>query len=77
MRAAVLVYAFERLGARVAQTGWIVGNEQSCAVSRKLGYRVVGSHEVAPRGVLVEHVDAELRADEFVSPVPVEIVGAQ
>jgi RimJ/RimL family protein N-acetyltransferase len=77
MRAAVLSYGFAHLGATVATSGWLAGNEQSRGVSRKLGYRVVGSHEVRPRGEPVEHVDVELRAVDFVSPVPVQIVGAQ
>jgi RimJ/RimL family protein N-acetyltransferase/predicted GNAT family acetyltransferase len=77
MRAAVLTYAFERLGAAVARSGAIGGNEQSLGVSRKLGYEVVGSHFVSPRGEPVEHTDVELRRERFVSPVPVEVVGAR
>jgi RimJ/RimL family protein N-acetyltransferase/ribosomal protein S18 acetylase RimI-like enzyme len=75
MRAAVLVLAFERLGAHVAQSGAIAGNPQSLGVSRKLGYEIVGSHEVSPRGVPVEHADLELRRERFRSPVAVEITG--
>ena len=45
------------------------------AVSRKLGYRIVGSHTVSPRGEPVDHDDLELRAEEFHSPVPVEVEG--
>jgi RimJ/RimL family protein N-acetyltransferase len=77
MRAAVLTYAFERLGATVARSGAVSGNEQSLGVSRKLGYEVVGSHVVAPRGEPVEHTDVELRRERFVSPVPVEVAGAR
>ena len=40
----------------------------------RLGYEVVGSHLVSPRGVPVEHTDLELRRESFRSPVPVEIV---
>jgi hypothetical protein len=58
-----------------ARSGAIVGNDASLAVSRKLGYRVVDSHMVSPRGDPVEHHDLELRRDEFRSPVPVEIEG--
>ena len=75
MRAAVLTYAFERLGAEVARSGAIDGNPQSLGVSRKLGYEVIGSHTVAPRGEALEHTDVELRRERFRSPVPVEIVG--
>jgi RimJ/RimL family protein N-acetyltransferase len=75
MRAAVLTYAFEELGAGVARSGAIAGNPQSLGVSRKLGYEVVGSHTVSPRGEPLEHTDVELRRDRFRSPVPVEILG--
>ena len=75
MRAAVLTLAFEGLGAVVARSGAIRGSDASLAVSRKLGYRIVGSHTVAPRGEPVEHDDLELLAHEFVSPVPVKIEG--
>ena len=75
MRAAVLTYAFERLGVDVARSGWLEGNAQSEGVSRKFGYRVVGSHTLAPRGTPVEHTDVELRREDFRSPVPVEVVG--
>ncbi|HVW89441.1 MAG TPA: GNAT family N-acetyltransferase [Gaiellaceae bacterium] len=51
MRAAVLTYAFERLGATVARSSAIDGSEQS--------------------------PDVELRRERFVSPVPVEVVGAR
>ena len=75
MRAGVLQLAFEGLGARRATSGAIQGNPQSLGVSRKLGYTETGSHLVSPRGEPVEHLDLELRADAFSSPVPVEISG--
>jgi RimJ/RimL family protein N-acetyltransferase/N-acetylglutamate synthase-like GNAT family acetyltransferase len=75
MRAAVLTYAFDHLGATVARSGALAGNEQSLGVSRKLGYRIVGSRTFAPRGEPVEHTDVELRREDFRSPVPVEVVG--
>jgi RimJ/RimL family protein N-acetyltransferase/ribosomal protein S18 acetylase RimI-like enzyme len=74
MRAAALYLAFEGLGASLATSGFIAGNPQSQAVSRKLGYEVVGSHLVSPRGEPVEHTDLELRSEHFRSPVPVELV---
>jgi RimJ/RimL family protein N-acetyltransferase/ribosomal protein S18 acetylase RimI-like enzyme len=77
MRAGVLQFAFEGLGARSATSGAIQGNPQSLAVSRKLGYAVRGSHLVSPRGDPVEHLDLELQADDFASPVSVEITGLQ
>lgn len=77
MRAAVLELAFRGLGARVARSGAIAGNPQSLGVSRKLGYAVVGSHTVSPRGEPLEHTDVELRREDFHSPVPVELVGLE
>jgi hypothetical protein len=63
--------------ATVARSGAIQGNRQSLGVSRKLGYEVVGSHVVSPRGEPVEHTDVELRRDQFRSPVPVEVDGVR
>jgi RimJ/RimL family protein N-acetyltransferase len=77
MRSAVLELAFSGLGADVARSGAIAGNPQSLGVSRKLGYQVVGSHTVSPRGVAVEHTDVELRRDTFRPPVEVEIVALE
>lgn len=74
MRAAALHLAFEGLAAAVATSGAIAGNPQSLNVSHKLGYEVVGTHLVSPRGVPVERTDLELRAERFRSPVPVELV---
>ena len=77
MRAAVLTYAFETRGATVARSGAIQGNAQSLGVSRKLGYEVVGSHVVTPRGKPLEHTDVELRRERFHSPVPVSVDGVR
>jgi RimJ/RimL family protein N-acetyltransferase len=77
MRAAVLELAFRGLGAEVAVSGAVDGNHASRRVSEKLGYRVVGRSEVAPRGSPVGHTDLELRSDEWQSPVPVEIEGLE
>jgi RimJ/RimL family protein N-acetyltransferase len=74
MRAAALYLAFGGLGAALATSGAIDGNPQSLGVSRKLGYEVVGSRLVSPRGVPVEHTDLELRSEDFRSPMPVELV---
>lgn len=74
MRAAVLTYAFTCLQATAVRSSAMVDNARSLGVSRKLGYRLVGSDVVAPRGEPVEHLELELTADRFVSPVPVEIV---
>jgi RimJ/RimL family protein N-acetyltransferase len=77
MRAAVLQFAFAGLGADLARSGAIAGNPQSLGVSRKLGYEVVGSHTVSPRGAALEHTDVELRRESFRSPVAVEIVALE
>jgi RimJ/RimL family protein N-acetyltransferase len=74
MRAAVLQLAFGGLNAAVAVSGAVAGNPQSLGVSRKLGYEVVGSHTVSPRGAPLEHTDIELRQENFRPPVPVELV---
>jgi RimJ/RimL family protein N-acetyltransferase len=76
MRTAVLTYAFDHLGASLARSGAIAGNPQSLGVSRKLGYDVVGSHTVSPRGEPVEHVDLELTPARFRPAVPVAMDGA-
>lgn len=77
MRAAILSLAFDGLGAQVARSGALDGNEQSLGVSRKLGYVETGVHYVSPRGTPVPHVDLELRREDFRSPVPVEIEGLE
>lgn len=75
MRAGILELAFRGLGAKVAVSGYVTGNEASRGVSRKLGYSVVGLETVTPRGQPLEQVMLELRREDFASPVPVEIVG--
>lgn len=77
MRAAVLTYAFDIREATVARSGAIQGNPQSLGVSRKLGYEVVGTHVVSPRGEPLEHTDVELRRDRFRSPVAVTVDGVR
>jgi RimJ/RimL family protein N-acetyltransferase len=77
MRAAVLALAFEELGAERATSGAIQRNPQSLGVSRRLGYVETGSHIVSPRGEPVEHLDLELTADRFRSPVLVEVTGLE
>lgn len=51
MRAAVLAFAFDGLGARAATSGAFLDNAASNAVSRSLGYIEDGRRELAPRGV--------------------------
>jgi RimJ/RimL family protein N-acetyltransferase len=78
MRAAVLELAFDRIGARVAQSGWLEGGAaQSAGVSARLGYREVGTHLERPRGEPVAHHDLVLEAADWSCPVAVEITGAE
>jgi RimJ/RimL family protein N-acetyltransferase len=50
MRAAVLQFAFDHLGARAARSGAFVDNAASHGVSRKLGYVADGTEVFARRG---------------------------
>lgn len=68
MRAAVLLLAFDHLGARTARTGAFTDNPTSLAVSRKLGYREDGSATYAPRGQRATEIRLLLRREEFVRP---------
>jgi RimJ/RimL family protein N-acetyltransferase len=51
MRAAVLMFAFDHLGARAARSEAFVDNPKSNAVSRKLGYQPDGTVTLTRRGV--------------------------
>jgi RimJ/RimL family protein N-acetyltransferase len=73
MRAAVLELAFRGLGASVARSGYLDGNDASRRVSEKLGYRIVGRSEFAPRGTPVGHADLEIRREEWRPPFAVAI----
>jgi RimJ/RimL family protein N-acetyltransferase len=54
MRSAVLSFAFDGLGARVATSSAFLDNVASNAVSRSLGYAEDGRGSLAPRGVARE-----------------------
>lgn len=54
MRSAVLSFAFDGLGARVATSSAFLDNAASTAVSRSLGYQDDGRGSLAPRGVARE-----------------------
>jgi RimJ/RimL family protein N-acetyltransferase len=54
MRAAVLAFAFDGIGARFADTGAFLDNPASNAVSRSLGYEENGRGSLAPNGVARE-----------------------
>jgi RimJ/RimL family protein N-acetyltransferase len=76
MRAALLELAFRMLGAEAAVSGSVFGNESSKRVSEKLGYAIVGTSTIAPRGEPVEKYDFRLERRDWQPPFPVEIVGA-
>ena len=69
MRAAILLFSFDWLGAEFANSGAALGNEASLGVSRRLGYRENGMtrHETRP-GVVIDHVELRLAAAEFIRP---------
>ncbi|HEX7082583.1 MAG TPA: GNAT family N-acetyltransferase [Gaiellaceae bacterium] len=77
MRTAALALAFDGLGARLARSGALLGNEKSLAVSRKLGYREVGVSEVRPRGKPVPHHDLEILPGEVRPVCEVRIEGLE
>jgi RimJ/RimL family protein N-acetyltransferase len=79
MRAAVLAFAFEGLGATTAASCALDGNEASRRVSEKLGYRPNGEALVAPRGQPVVQHRYLLRHEDWRRdsvPVRVEHLGA-
>jgi RimJ/RimL family protein N-acetyltransferase len=76
-RAAALELVFRGLGAHAAMSGALFPNVASQRVSEKLGYRVTGISELAPRGEPVQHYDYRIERGEWRSPVPVEIVGLE
>jgi RimJ/RimL family protein N-acetyltransferase len=65
MRAAVLAFAFDRMGALTARSAAFLDNPASLAVSRRLGYREDGSDTLVRRGVAAEQVRLRLERDDF------------
>ncbi|SEP63447.1 Protein N-acetyltransferase, RimJ/RimL family [Lentzea xinjiangensis] len=68
MRIAVLQFAFDHLGARIARSAAWLGNRASNRVSEKLGYVHDGTIGAAPRGERLEHVRLRLDEANFVRP---------
>jgi RimJ/RimL family protein N-acetyltransferase len=68
MRAAVLMFAFDHLGATRARSAAFVDNPSSLRVSEKLGYRPDGTETVARRGVATDDVRLLLTPDAFRRP---------
>jgi RimJ/RimL family protein N-acetyltransferase len=77
MRAAMLELSFRGLGARAASSGSIFGNESSKRVSEKLGYRIVGTSTLAPRGEPVEKYDFRIEREEWRCPFDVTLEGVE
>lgn len=68
MRAAVLAFAFDTLGATTARSDYVEGNESSATVSRRLGYRPDGTVLNAARGHREVQHRLLLTPDAFVRP---------
>jgi RimJ/RimL family protein N-acetyltransferase len=68
MRAAVLLLAFDHLGATTARSGAYVDNPASLRVSEKLGYRTDGADTWVRRGVAVTEIRLVLAAADLVRP---------
>ena len=68
MRAAVLLFAFDHLGAARARSDAFADNHASLRVSTKLGYRPDGSATVVRRGARTVDVRLVLDAGDFRRP---------
>lgn len=77
MRAAVLELAFRELEAEAATSGSVFGNESSKRVSEKLGYTVVGTSTIAPRGEPVQKYDLRIRREDWRCPFDVWLEGIE
>jgi RimJ/RimL family protein N-acetyltransferase len=79
MRGAVLAFAFDGLGARVAESAAFLDNAASNGVSRSLGYEDNGIGALAPQGVSRESQRFRMTAEGWRSRPrpPVEIEGLE
>jgi RimJ/RimL family protein N-acetyltransferase len=68
MRAAVLLFAFDHLGAEAARSAANAENPRSLGVSRHLGYRPDGTETVVRRGRRTEDVRLVVTAPTLVRP---------
>ena len=68
MRAAVLLFAFDHLGATRARSDAFADNVASLRVSERLGYRRDGSARLARRGAPAEDLRLVLDPADFVRP---------
>jgi RimJ/RimL family protein N-acetyltransferase len=65
MRAAILAFAFDGLGALVAETEAFLDNAASNGVSRALGYDENGRGGLSPNGVLRETQRFRMTAERW------------
>lgn len=72
-RAAVLELAFRGLGADAAVTGALLTNPASARVSEKLGYRMTGITQIAPRGEPVDHFNYRIERTGWQSPFAIDL----
>lgn len=68
MRAAVLCFAFDVLGASTARSAHLADDGASARVSRRLGYREDGTATIAPRGEPVTEHRLLLRRADLARP---------
>ncbi|MGQ0772962.1 MAG: GNAT family N-acetyltransferase [Pseudonocardiales bacterium] len=68
MRAAVLLLAFDHLGAATARSGAFTDNPASQRVSERLGYRTDGSRVHVRRGERTVEIRLALERQDFVRP---------
>lgn len=69
MRQAVMAYAFDYLGAEVAESDAATFNQASLGVSRRLGYRDNGATRISVRnGELREQRRVRLDREDFIRP---------
>jgi len=68
MRAAVLLLAFDHLGAATARSGAFTDNPASLRVSERLGYRTDGSRVHVRRGERTTEIRLALEPHSFVRP---------
>ncbi len=68
MRQMMLVFAFDHLGAVRAESGAIVGNERSLAVSRRCGYQLDGTAVVLNGENRVELLRVMVTPETFIRP---------
>ncbi|HVE97081.1 MAG TPA: GNAT family N-acetyltransferase [Pseudonocardiaceae bacterium] len=68
MRSAVLMLAFDHLGAATARSGAFTDNPASLRISEKLGYRTDGVNIHARRGMAATELRLLLESSHFVRP---------